>query len=348
MKLYVMKRRNILPIIVVFVFISFFVSLVPLLTLMARKENDKSTATKLKSSIEEAMPNTLPLPLRLPNDHNIHFLKEPLLSGKGEHHCSNGRESTWTMVTFVKSTATNFDRRNLLRSTWASLKKIENRSLFTVFVIGKTDSDVQALIDEEHETYHDILQITKTENYHNIGFKTLAGMKWASENLPSNYYYSTSDDDMWIDMLKVKELIDHYRGVVVEKEWPEFPIICTYKWWNGSLQPIRTPTDKNYVSKEQYPWPYWPAFCFGGMYTTSVSVIKQLWELSAFSKTYYNADDVWITGLLRHRLGMPNEMMIRPDQVVAKHYHGFENNDVNVTHFEQWDELRQKTDNITC
>ncbi|CAK8679827.1 unnamed protein product [Clavelina lepadiformis] len=227
------------------------------------------------------------------------------------------------MVTFVKSTATNFDHRNLLRSTWASLRKIENRSLFTVFVIGKTDSDVQALIDEEHETYHDILQTTEPENYQNIGLKTLAGMKWAAENLPISYYYSTSDDDMWIDMLKVKELIDQYRGVVVEKDWPEFPIICTYKWWRGSAEPLRNQWDKNSVSKEQYRWPYWPAFCFGGMYTTSVNVIKQLWELSTKSLPFYNVDDVWITGLLRQKLQMPSEMVIRPDQHAAKHYREF-------------------------
>ncbi|CAK8682495.1 unnamed protein product [Clavelina lepadiformis] len=211
------------------------------------------------------------------------------------------------------------------RSDAASLGKIVQNNFYTVFIIGKPADERQDNIRAEFLKYRYILQINNPEDYQIIGLKTLAGMKWASENLPFNYYYSTSDDDMWIDMLKVKEMIDQYRMVVMEDDWPEFPIIRTYK--------------------QQYRWPYWPTFCFGGMYTTSVNVIKQLWKLSTVTEPLYNADDVWITGLLHNKLEMPDEMVIRPEKHAAKHYRGFENEDGTVKYdvkFDEWNETLKK------
>ncbi|CAK8687520.1 unnamed protein product [Clavelina lepadiformis] len=153
------------------------------------------------------------------------------------------------MVTFVKSAAGNIDRRNLLRRTWASLGKIVQNNFYTVFIIGKPADKRQDNIREEVLKYRDMLQISNPEDYQIIGLKTLDRMKWASENLPFNCYYSTSDDDMWIDMLKLKELIDQYKMVVMEDDWPEFPIICTYKWWRGSVALLRMPQDKNFIPR---------------------------------------------------------------------------------------------------
>ncbi|CAK8687556.1 unnamed protein product [Clavelina lepadiformis] len=285
------------------------------------------------------------------SNHGIEFLLQPHIEFRRKHYTTSNdttckdKKPSWAMVTFVKSTAGNIDRRNLLRRTWASLGKIDRSNFYTVFIIGKPADKLQENIRAEFRKYRDILQINNPEDYQIIGLKTLAGMKWASENLPFNYYYSTSDDDMWIDMLKVKEMIDQYRMVVMEDDWPEFPIICTYKWWRGSVSPLRMPQDKNFIPRQKYRWPYWPTFCFGGMYTTSVNVIKQLWELSTVTEPLYNADDVWITGLLRNKLEMPDEMVIRPEEHAAKHYRGFENEDGTVKYevkFDEWNETLKK------
>ncbi|XP_076816991.1 beta-1,3-galactosyltransferase 5-like [Clavelina lepadiformis] len=318
---------------------------------------EKNTNSRTGRNLNEVTgTNQSPL---IPNNHGIEFLIYPNIEYSRKHYTTmndatcKDRDPSWAMVTFVKSAARNIEHRKLLRRTWASLGKIDQSNFYTVFVIGKPNGSLQDTIQEEIRLHRDILQMSTPEDYQFIGMKTLAGMKWAAENLPPNFYYSTSDDDMWIDMLKVKEWIDEYRTQAKKGDWPEFPIICTYKWWNGSLEPIRTPTDKNYVSKEQYPWPYWPAFCFGGMYTTSVSVIKQLWELSTISRPLlYNADDVWITGLLRHKIGMPDEMLIRPKEHAAKHYRGFASRGATVKYevnFIEWkDALKQLQNRSLC
>ncbi|CAK8687519.1 unnamed protein product [Clavelina lepadiformis] len=84
------------------------------------------------------------------------------------------------------------------------------------------------------------------------------------------------------------------------------------------------------------------------MYTTSVNVIKQLWELSTVTEPLYNADDVWITGLLRNKLEMPDDMVVRPEEHAAKHYRGFENEDGTVKYevnIDEWNEALKKRKN---
>jgi len=63
------------------------------------------------------------------------------------------------MVIFVKSTTRNFALRELIRRTWASMITVADAQLQTIFVLGRSDTHQQALINEEHGRYHDILQV---------------------------------------------------------------------------------------------------------------------------------------------------------------------------------------------
>ena len=154
--------------------------------------------------------------------------------------------------------------------------------------------------------------------FRNVSFKTLAGMQWATERLQDDMYYSSSDDDMMVNVAQLQEYVDRYIKEKSTNGWPEFPIICSYEYWEKSSNPVRDKKNKNFVSNEKYRWTLWPKFCLGGMYTTSVSVIKQLYYLSR-TKQLLNTDDVWITGVLRNILGMPEAMLIKPKPAIAKH-----------------------------
>ena len=149
-------------------------------------------------------------------------------------------------------------------------------------------------------------------------------MQWASENLQDNNFYSSCDDDMTVNMSELQENIDHNIKKQYLSNWPEFPIICGYQYWNDTVTyPDRNRKNKNFVSKEKYPWTEWPHFCLGGMYSTSVRVIRQLFEISR-TQSFLNTDDVWITGILRNILGMPRSMLVKPDRAIAIHNLFFE------------------------
>ena len=152
--------------------------------------------------------------------------------------------------------------------------------------------------------------------------KVLAGMQWASENLSDDVYYSTSDDDMTVDIGRLQEEIKKACEQVSKNKWPEFPIICGYSMWDSPGDPIRSKGHKNYVSPKKYKWTKWPMFCLGGFYTTSVRVVKQLYDISR-TKDMINTDDVWITGILRNILGMPDMMLIKVKPAIADHHEDF-------------------------
>ena len=147
-------------------------------------------------------------------------------------------------------------------------------------------------------------------------------MKWASTYLNDDDYYSTCDDDMMVDLGLLQEYIEKYNDVKINNTWPEFPIICSYRLSEPDWGPIRKLSDKNYISKKEYKWTEWPKFCLGGMYSTSVGVIKQLLAISKTVKPL-RTDDVWITGILRNIFGMPAFMLVVPKPPVAQHIEAY-------------------------
>ncbi|CAK8692954.1 unnamed protein product [Clavelina lepadiformis] len=127
------------------------------------------------------------------------------------------------------------------------------------------------------------------------------GCSGPQTSFPSNIFIILKyDDDMMIDLVKLKEAVDQNIAKVSEEKWPEFPIICTFETSWVISKPIRWKLSKNYISEKDYRWPFWPKYCLDGFYTTSVRVIRQLWEASLTSKRI-NTDDVFITGILRQK-----------------------------------------------
>ena len=51
-------------------------------------------------------------------------------------------------------------------------------------------------------------------------------MQWASENLPSSYFYSSADDDMMIDVATLDDVI--MKKANTTSHLPYFPFICVH------------------------------------------------------------------------------------------------------------------------
>lgn len=228
-------------------------------------------------------------------------------------------------MSFVKSSAHSFYRREMLRRSWGSLRLAQDIRFETVFVIGNSNSSVTAAkLIEENQKYGDILQFDGPDNYKNIALKTLSGMEWISKNLPDDWLYSSMDDDFMIHVMKARDVINEAWKQATDERWGEFPILCMYRRGEDEI-PVRDPKGiykKWYINETIYKWHVFPAYCHGGMYTTSVRVSNDLYEISRVFPDLY-LDDVWITGILRHKMGMPDDMIIEPDVELAIHYVGY-------------------------
>ena len=93
-----------------------------------------------------------------------------------------------------------------------------------------------------------------------------------------------------------------------------FELACLYK--RGlEAEPYRWGKWK--IPEYVYPYELYPDFCHGGMYVASMRTVALLWETSRTAPVLA-FDDVWITGILRHRAGIPASEVVYW-KGVAKH-----------------------------
>ena len=152
-------------------------------------------------------------------------------------------------------------------------------------------------------------------------------MQWSSENLvgrtdgDSELYYSSADDDFMVDPLIFEAVVNEGRYLRLNRSWPQYPIMCTHSKLRYD-DVVRDVKNKYYVSKAEYQWPSFPRSCLGGFYTMSVDFAAQLWRFSDKHQPL-RLDDVWLTGILRQFLGVPDAMVVQPKKYAATHLTGF-------------------------
>ena len=108
----------------------------------------------------------------------------------------------------VFSSPTNFERRSIIRSTWAEIKETDSNitsiisrksytkaSLVkTVFLLGQTNEKTQSIIEYEAQHYNDLVIGSFTDTYGNLTLKTKFGLEWAQQFCKFKYYLKTDDD----------------------------------------------------------------------------------------------------------------------------------------------------------
>ena len=165
--------------------------------------------------------------------------------------------------------------------------------------------------------------------FRSLGNKSLSVLQWASEKLPEDFYFTKMDDDVFVDNRNLKQVLEYYIAKMNDPEnpWPVFPIMCTFKYRAAGARAIRHRKNKNWVPKKDYLWWNYPAFCRGPMYTTRVDTVRQLWNEAKTSVVLHNIEDVWVTGVLRLKIGMPEEMLVVGQEKVAHDFTNFDKED---------------------
>ena len=115
------------------------------------------------------------------------------------------------LVIIVKSEVQNVEQRNMIRRIWGndnnSVKPFQTK---TMFLIGSsTNSSIQDDILKENMKYNDLIQVDVIENYYNVSFKTLMGLRWTYENCINAKYFLFIDNDYY---LSVKNLLLFLRN----------------------------------------------------------------------------------------------------------------------------------------
>lgn len=191
------------------------------------------------------------------------------------------------LLILIHSAANHFHHRNLIRNTWGrpdvKLPKVKVAFLLAI------SAELQNDIEEENNLYHDIIQGNFIDSYHNLTYKHVMGLKWASEHCANKVkYLMKMDDDIFMDIYQFMEYINtHFTVSKLRKN-----ITC---FLQSGMPVVRDPVSKWYVSKTEYPSNIFENYCSGWAYLTTteaahhlVKAVKQL--------NYFWVDDVHITG----------------------------------------------------
>ena len=124
------------------------------------------------------------------------------------------------LLIMVKSEVQNVEQRNIIRQQWGndtnSVKPFRTK---TMFLIGSsTNSSIQDDILKENNKYNDLIQVDVVENYYNITFKTMMGLRWAYENCFNAKYFLFIDNDYY---LSVKNLLLFLRNPSKYEEYTD-------------------------------------------------------------------------------------------------------------------------------
>jgi uncharacterized protein (DUF362 family) len=149
----------------------------------------------------------------------------------------------------------NFERRLLIRQTWANIKYSYIKA---VFVMGDSQNKtINDLILKESQKFNDIIQEDFHDNYENLTLKSVMVFKWSAQYCPMAKAFMKVDDDVHV---QTKKLEKYLRSVLSQGMKNTFMCVV-----HRNAPVNRDPTNKWHVPYEQYRFDTLVTYC-GGKY----------------------------------------------------------------------------------
>lgn len=222
------------------------------------------------------------------------FPLDPALILSNPGICKDSPDLNW--IVYVHTSCKNYERRELLRKTWANPLLFKDLTFKVVFMMGRASDDVQQDVKKEFDKYGDIVQGDFVDDYKNLTLKAVMSLKWVSTYCPHVPYVMKTDDDSFLNIFEIVHLVRENRH-------KSSVIMCPL--WQNNTMPIlrdRKTCMKWCVKRSELPGlSFFPQYCAGIAYVISRQLVKQLYEASK-STPFFWIDDVYVTGLLTKKV----------------------------------------------
>ncbi|XP_047537047.1 beta-1,3-galactosyltransferase 5-like [Vanessa atalanta] len=167
-----------------------------------------------------------------------------------------------------------------------------------IFLLAKIPTNeryiTQEAINDENNTYGDILQGSFFENYRNLTHKHLMGLEWASSICKNASFILKVDDDTVFNFNRTYNFL---------KKLPKGDKNLLMGYVLNNTLPRRNKQNKWYVTFEEYNRNIYPPYLSGWYYIISPKIASVMCE-EAMYNTYFWIDDIFVTGLLSESLGL--------------------------------------------
>ncbi|XP_029961866.1 N-acetyllactosaminide beta-1,3-N-acetylglucosaminyltransferase 3-like [Salarias fasciatus] len=195
------------------------------------------------------------------------------------------------LLLVIKSPPTNYERREVLRKTWAKEKLHRGMWIRRVFLSG-TLSDglhkekMNKLLEVEHREHKDILQWDFYETFFNLTLKQILFLEWMERNCNHARFLLNGDDDVLANTDNIVEYLDGLGSY----DWRKH--LFTGHLISGA-GPIRRSTSKYYIPVQVYEPSFYPPYCGGAGYLLSGYTALAIYHTSE-SVPLLPIDDVYI------------------------------------------------------
>ncbi|XGW02106.1 hypothetical protein V3C99_014281 [Haemonchus contortus] len=204
------------------------------------------------------------------------------------------------IVVTVLSVANDYKKRLAIRRSWASpmnSKEIKRGRVVVFFILSVPSWDnprqLKELLEEQYR-YRDLIATDLTDSYENLVQKVHACMTFHMQFCPSVPFLLKVDDDVAV----------HPDRLVASWIWEPGSLRRLYCSVHYNTAPIRDPYNKWYVSKDVWPFKYYPPYCNGPFYVMGNETVKEIAETSLYFAPFV-MEDVFYTGLVAGALKTP-------------------------------------------
>ncbi|GLD49909.1 N-acetyllactosaminide beta-1,3-N-acetylglucosaminyltransferase 3-like isoform X1 [Lates japonicus] len=119
------------------------------------------------------------------------------------------------LLLVIKSSPVNYERREVLRKTWAKERSHNGVWIRRIFISGTMDSGFEKkrlnkLLELEQREYNDILQWDFSDTFYNLTLKQILFLEWMERNCPKARFLLNGDDDVFAN---TDNMVDYLQSL---------------------------------------------------------------------------------------------------------------------------------------
>ncbi|KAJ4942941.1 hypothetical protein JOQ06_005453 [Pogonophryne albipinna] len=195
------------------------------------------------------------------------------------------------LLLVIKSSPGNYDRREVLRKTWAKERLHNGVWIRRVFISGTTDTGFEKerlnkLLKEEQREYNDIIQWEFHDSFFNLTLKQILFLEWMEQNCPNAHFLLNGDDDVFAHTNNMVEYLQSLKDNDGSKH-----LFAGHLVYN--VGPIRESWSKYYIPVQVQESESYPSYCSGGGFLLSGYTAMVIYNMSQ-SITILPIDDVYM------------------------------------------------------
>uniref|UniRef100_A0A3Q3JVF6 Hexosyltransferase n=1 Tax=Monopterus albus TaxID=43700 RepID=A0A3Q3JVF6_MONAL len=220
--------------------------------------------------------------------HCRHF---PMLLDVPDKCGGADRSAEVFLLLVIKSSPVNYDRREVLRKTWAKERLHNGIWIRRLFISGTMDSGYEKkrlnkLLELEQREYNDILQWDFSDSFYNLTLKQILFLEWMERNCPKAHFLLNGDDDV---LANTDNMVEYLQGLV-DNDGSKHLFTGQLIY---NMEPIRSPGSKYFVPVQVHESDLYAPYCSGGGFLLSGYTALVIYKMS-LSITILPIDDVYM------------------------------------------------------